>query len=225
MRHLTSLWVDSPCVKRKEALGFDLNDSDAPFCEEGDVGSDTFTADLTEGVFHFSFGDKDVTLKRSSLSSDESVFFDRPTDDGGAEVRCPIEAPLGSSAETWDDVFCICAELLSKPPETTIGTDDWPIGTTPGNIFLTLKDIRVNDPIFGAADIKLELRGDRDEPFPPLNPGDMSTFHLTHYQITGRSVGGGSGGSMGCRPRGSGTPDEFLQLFDESLLMITAPSP
>ena len=62
------------------------------------------------------------------------------------------------------------------------------------------------------------------DPFLPENPGDTSLFDLTQFQINGRSQMGGPGGSQGCNPPGSGTPDIF-DLLSISTLEITASAP
>lgn len=179
----------------------------------GGEGAIVYTAELT-GAFVF-----DVVVtpnsKENQLRSEENL-----------EMVLPADAGL---ADTWDQVFNTCGELLDPDSVENffVGEDNWSIdktGVEVNGVVVIFHDIRLQD-----AEVTVQLMSDDfdfiAEPFlpePGQNPGDSETseFILDQFAIHGSTVKGVHPRS-GCQPHGGGGFDIFI-LGDSSTLMITA---
>jgi hypothetical protein len=182
-----------------------------------------YTATLTAGAFEILDGDGnpiEITVTPNSTESElrgvQIIDMIRPDD-------------ANPAADTWDEVFNECADLLNHvppgPPVDRIVAEigDWQIDQA-GGVVLRLMTIR----LYGIDDAKVEvdvgLWGDRTsrDSFLPVKAGDTSTFWLTTATIHGQSLPG-AGPRRSCR-RGGGS--DVIDLGDHaSKLEITASSP
>ena len=162
-----------------------------------------------------------LNQKGNSAQSDTDVTMRRPTDGGSGDLTCPNTTVTPNSlAETWDDVFCGCVELVKQSPLLfQVGHDDWHL-----NIFeeigVVFGDIRFDFPVsFQDRPVKLllQLRGGPVVGFPP-GPNEVIEVPPDLSAVLGRTEKGIHPRS-GCEPPGGGS-FEILDLFPPSLLTI-----
>jgi len=182
-------------------------------------GSDTVTVKFTEGAFIF------------DDQNNEEVSVNMILNNGGATSGRDQDFFMSEQADSWEPVFADCTELpLGIPDRISVDGGDLTLITEPDTIYLSLHDIRL--PIGGGrfAKVTVQLRGDSvcdivggGQSFFPPATGVTIECTLDQSLITGRGKVGGK--SEGCRPPGSGTPDDsdLIWLGSPSILSITAP--